>query len=649
MHNIAALFKNDMKHLFANVVCCIITIGLVVMPSIFAWYNIIACWNVFDNTGNIKVAVANEDAGYESDMVPLRINIGDMVVSALRANDQIGWIITEEEDAVDGASSGKYYAAVVIPEQFSRDMLRFYSDDSEHAQITYYANEKKNAISPKITATGADTVAEEVNTVFAQTLAEVMVSVVQSMSNYADEMDLDGQIGALANHIDDMGSDMGRVSSVIGMYNGALQGAQQLVQNSASLMQTASDDMRSALGEVSGSLEGVAEAKAALAEASEKMDSALEQAAGSFAEIRDRFENSGVVELVPADAREQIRQLYEDAYTKAQEVRDDFLTNIKPGIDEVTSGVNSLSNDAAQALEKLSQTESNVSGVAQALDGVFSNATDRISSVSQSLNESEAKLHELAQGIIGALAQGDTELLQTLLNSDVASLSTALSAPVSVERIAVFSSENFGSAMAPFYTTLAIFIGSLLILVVVKSKVSNEDQRALRNPKPRQMFVGRFGCMAVLSLAQTTLMGIGNLFFLGVQAAHPWLLMLCFWVSGLVFTFIIYALVLSFANLGKALAVCLLIVQVTGCGGSYPLQILPDFVQWLSPLLPATHAVGAMRAAMFGVYQGDFWMQMGYLLLFLIPAALIGFVLRKPFERFMKWYVERVESTNIIS
>ena len=171
MHNIWTLFKSDMRHLFANVVSCIITIGLVVMPSIFAWYNLIACWDVFENTGHLTVAVANEDEGYESDLIPIRVNVGDMLVSALRGNDQIGWRIVSEEEAVDGASSGKYYAAVVIPDDFSRDMLRFYMDDSERAQITYYSNEKKNAISPKITATGADTVSEKVNTVFAQSIS----------------------------------------------------------------------------------------------------------------------------------------------------------------------------------------------------------------------------------------------------------------------------------------------------------------------------------------------------------------------------------------------------------------------------------------------------------------------------------------------
>ena len=173
MRNLWTLFRTELPRLFANALSIVITIGLVILPSLFSWYNVLACWDVFGNTGNLKVAVANADAGYESDLVPLRVNVGDQVVSALRANDQIGWVFTDEEDAVDGARSGRYYAAVVIPTSFSQDMLTFYTDGAEKAQIVYYSNGKKNAIAPKITDQGADTISYQVNEAFAKTLSEV--------------------------------------------------------------------------------------------------------------------------------------------------------------------------------------------------------------------------------------------------------------------------------------------------------------------------------------------------------------------------------------------------------------------------------------------------------------------------------------------
>ena len=637
-----------MRHLFANVVSTIITIGLVVMPSIFAWYNLIACWDVFDNTGHLTVAVANEDEGYESDLVPIRVNVGDMLVSELRANDQIGWRIVSEEEAVDGAKSGKYYAAVVIPKDFSRDMLRFYMDDSERAQITYYSNEKKNAISPKITMTGADTVSEKVNTVFAQSISEVMLSVAESVSRYADDMDVHGQIAALADHINAMSEDTNRVADVVEMYSGTLESAQRLLDSGSKLIRQAQDEIVSMMETADASADGLTSAAEDIAAAQGKLEEALSSAQASFDELRALIDSSGLSQLLDPEVVQRIDQLAASAQTNIQAARKDYNENLKPDLDRLIAAAKGLDADASQAISGMKEAESGISAATDSAQGILGDAVAQIGSVTGDLRASADTLHGLATSISEALVIGDPAALQAVLGADAQSMAEALSAPVGIERIAVFPSENFGSAMAPFYTTLAVFIGSLLILVVVKPSVSNRAQANLRNPKPREMLIGRFLSLVCISLAQTTLIGIGNIFFLQVQVVHPWLLMLDLWFSGLVFTFLIYVLVLAFANLGKALAICLLILQITGCGGSYPLQILPDFVQNVSPFLPATHTVDAMRAAMFGMYNGDFWVQLGELALFLIPAALIGFALRKPFEKFMKWYVRTVESTKII-
>ncbi|MEF2846150.1 MAG: YhgE/Pip family protein [Eggerthellaceae bacterium] len=125
MTMILKLFRDDVKRITSNVVSLIIVVGLVVLPSIFSWYNVLACWDVFDNTDNLKVAVANNDEGYQSDLVPLKINMGEQVLSSLLDDKEMNWVFTDEQDAVDGAKSGKYYAAVVIPPTFSKDMMTF--------------------------------------------------------------------------------------------------------------------------------------------------------------------------------------------------------------------------------------------------------------------------------------------------------------------------------------------------------------------------------------------------------------------------------------------------------------------------------------------------------------------------------------------
>ncbi len=727
MSNVWHLFRGDMRRLFSNAMNIIITVGLVVMPSIFAWYNIIACWNVFDNTGNLTVAVANVDDGYESDLVPVRVNIGEQVVSALRANDEIDWTFTTEEDAVDGAKSGRYYAAVVIPHDFSRDMLTFYAEDVHHAKIVYYANEKKSAIAPKITDRGADTVSYQVNEVFAETLSEVALSIAESLSRYADEADASGRIADLSAHVRTMGDQVDRMASVLTLYSSLAGSAQSLVGESAQLVQAAqreadglgstasqgaasaaslvdalrqaADGLSQALADggqgfaaVSASVDALFDAAAtgsqdsvaALRGQADALDGqvaacrdivaqlealreqvppeyaqALESAIarmnatiGLLENMRDTMGSAAdKLEAGSADVqaeRAEIKRLADEAQQSAATMRDEFDANLKPGLqklaDEASSLVASVGSGWRGCVPR---------GPACRIRPVprqrcWAGRVPKIDATVGELHSASATLRDLADGIDQALVAGDADLLREVLGSDTQVLSKALAAPVGIDRVAVFPVDNFGSAMAPLYTTLALFIGSLLILVVVKPTVPGRVRAQLVDPQPRQLFFGRFGVMAFLSLAQTTVMGLGNLLFLQVQVTHPLLFMLCFWLAGLVFTFLIYALVAAFANLGKAVAVLLLIIQVTGCGGSFPLQLLPPFIQGLSPWLPATHVVNAMRAAMFGTYGGDFWWEMGLLALFLIPAAIVGLVLRKPLAKFMSWYVEQVESSKLV-
>ena len=729
MSNIFRIIKSDMRRLFSNTMSVIIALGLIIMPSIFAWYNIMACWNVFDNTGNLTVAVANTDAGYKSDLIPLRVNIGDQVVSALRANDDIDWIFTDEEDAIDGARAGRYYAAVVIPESFSQDMLTFYSEDVEHGEIIYYTNEKKSAIAPKITDKGADSVAYQVNETFTQTLSEVALGVAESLSDYADDADATSTIATLSNHVREMGSRVDEAAAVLDVYATLADSSASLVDSSAALMENASSEVDAI---EDSTQEGVSEASSlatTLKTQTENLTSFFESSEGAFdsaiaaldevvsvgnddsehSASRLREEASSVraqatryselardLDSAAERAPESIKATLEIAASELEtlaQYTEDAAQSLDEAADELESGNAQVQAKYSAAKQELESAKSNIASLSgdyeenikplltslgdeaskladylvvgtNKLDGAVSEMTDSTGSVTELLGDARDKIttaaddlrlvgdkfSALADNIDTALASGDAELLRQILGTDASFLASALAAPVGVERTAVFPVENFGSAMAPLYTTLALFIGALLIMVAVKPALSEKDQEKahLTHVAPRQLFIGRFGIVAFLSFMQSTLMGLGNMYFLDVQVAHPWLFMLCFWVAGLVFSFIIYALVVSFANLGKAIAVLMLIVQVTGCGGSFPLQILPDFVQAVSPWLPATHVVNAMRAAMFGVYGCDFWISIGCLLLFAIPAALLGLALRKPLAGFMKWYVEKVESSKVI-
>lgn len=727
MRNVLRLAAGDFKRLFSNTVSVIIVLGLVLLPSIFTWYNVLACWDVFGNTGNLKVAVANSDEGYQSELVPLRINIGDQVVSALRANDQMNWVFTDEEDAVDGAEAGRYYAAVVIPPSFSRDMMTFYSGDVEHARIVYYSNEKKNAIAPKVTGQGADQISAQVNRVFAETLSETALGISSALLDYLDDADAAGALGKLSGAIDDVGNQMTTAADALRLHARVLGSARTLIEGSSGLLAQAgsladeasssSEEARAAAGSVADAMEGTAGALStalrqsaegfasvpdaldaafdsasaaasdivaqlnAMSTAAESQGEACHAAAAQLRETAGRLpqETRTVLEsladrldasadeadrlaaslgdtadaVVAGDAdaqekRDEAVRLAQQARDGLQDIHADYEDDIASTLDQLSDDVGSVASSLPAVAATLQSAGGDLANAAGSMADRLGDAERALLAAADDLADSGSSLGNLSQRIDEALATGDSQTLRQVIGQDPSVLAQALSAPVQLDRQAVYSVSSFGSAMAPLYTTLALWIGSLLIMVALKISPCQRALAELDDPAPWQLFAGRFAVVAALSLLQSTCIGLGNLLFLGVQAVHPLLYLICLWVSGLVFAFIIYALVASFANFGKALSVMLLIIQVSGGGGSYPLVLLPDFFQAASPALPITHAVNAMRAAMFGVYQGDFWMEMGVLVLFAVPFVLLGFVLRNPLIKIVDRFVEKVESTKVM-
>lgn len=184
MRVIWGIFSGDVRNLFRNVIAAIVVMGLALAPPMYAWFTTLGFWDPYDNTGNIKVAVASEDAGYTSDLIPTPINAGEQIIGKLRANDQFAWQFVSAEAAVEGVRSGKYYAALVIPKEFSRDLMTVFSNDITEPKIIYYDNEKENAIAQRVTATGASTLQETIDETFTETVASVALGTTSSLTSF---------------------------------------------------------------------------------------------------------------------------------------------------------------------------------------------------------------------------------------------------------------------------------------------------------------------------------------------------------------------------------------------------------------------------------------------------------------------------------
>lgn len=736
MRNIIAILKRDLSRIRGSVVALIVAVGLVIVPTLYAWFNIAGSWDPYGNTGNLKVAVANSDDGYMSDLIPVRVNIGDTVVSALRENDQLDWRFVSESDAVEGVRSGEYYAAVVIPENFSSRMMTVFSSDAEHAEIVYYENQKANAIAPRVTDKAASTVRQQIDETFAKTISDVGLATTSSLLEFMDGDQIAAYAGNLSGTLAGAITTLRDASGSVDEFAGLLQSSTGLLDSTSDLLAsagTASKDAEALVGDAKTGLSGMHDAlDAAVAAINQSLkDSAgdydaaakaIDEAFGAadahvsltVTQLRDAsadvakrasdmrdvqdnilaverdVEGSNLPEKLKAelvqkidivantvgnvanqqellakhlsDAAASLETGAADARAKAQAVKDgiaeakgsmggvkdSYNATLKQQISDLSDAVADVARRGSDMADDLGATVTDLSHAASALSDDLVGAHEVLADASADLVSAADDLQRLKEGLDTAVTSGDLDRVRELIGSDPAALADALAAPVALDRQAVYHIKNYGSAMAPFYTTLSIWVAGIVLAAMLKANVDEADVKALGNPRLHELYLGRYAFFALLAFAQATLVCAGDLLFFGIQCEHPFQFMLVGWLAGFVFSNMIYTLTVSFGDIGKAIAVVLLVMQVAGSGGTFPIEMTADFFQAVYPFLPFTHAINAMHAAMAGAYGMEFWIELGTLSLYLIPSLALGLVFRRPVIRVNRWIIEKLEETKLM-
>ena len=736
MRKIAELFKRDLSRVRGSVVACIVAVGLVIVPTLYAWFNIAGSWDPYGNTGNLKVAVANSDEGYLSDLIPVRVNIGDTVVSALRENESIDWEFVKEDAAVEGVRSGEYYAAVVIPGDFSSRMMTVFSDEVEHADIVYYENQKANAIAPRVTDKAASTVRKQIDETFAETISDVGLATASSLLEFMDGDQVANYAANLSATLDAGIATLRDASQTARDFTGILGSSTGLLDSAGGLLDRAGEttsgaealagDIKTGLASMDAALDGaVSSINDALADSAgdyEAAAKAIEEAFGAIddhvatsvgqlrgaaskisaqaEDLRDTQANIKHLEdkvegmnLPPAVKKDLIQRIdiaansvgnvanqqellakhlsdaadsldagAADARKQAQEVKDDlaaakgdiasiegsYKKTLEAEVDELAAAIEEVAGSGRRMADDLSAAVTDLSGASKALAGNLADARAVLEGAADDLVASADELQGLKDGLDAAVASGDVQKVRDLIGSDPASLAEALAAPVALDREAVYHIRNYGSAMAPFYTVLSIWVAGIVLAAMLKANVDARDIQALAPIRLHELYLGRYAFFALLAFAQATLVCAGDLLFFGIQCEHPLQFLLVGWVAGFVFSNMIYTLTVSFGDVGKAIAVVLLVMQVAGSGGTFPIEMTADFFQGVYPFLPFTHAINAMHAAMAGAYGMEFWTELGILASYLLPSLALGLVFRRPVIRANQWVTEKLEETKLM-
>ena len=742
MHRLLSFIRRDARHAYANAVSIVVMVGILVVPSFYAWFNIAGSWDPYGNTKNLKVALVNEDAGYESDLVPLKLNLGDEVVSTLLESSSIGYEPVARDEAESGLAAGSYYAALIIPKDFSSCLLSGLGGEARQAKVTFMQNQKTNAIAEIVTNEASSSIQEDIDTGFAKAVTDVGTGALKQLSSMLDDGQLATVARAMESALDGSAQTLSSTASSVQAAGDLVGSAQRLLDASPTSLSALTDtegglaaalrdgangvrgldgtlknttaSVKGALDAGAASLDGVSDAIGSametagghierLTSALTTVDSTIQQRLDALRTVADslngqdtlvkqmeshyqvgsagytkihevsltidglsdrvdlaikELENlSAGIEGTVGDleqgrtdaegAQAELTQMVADAQSALSTAGDSLSTSLDSSLTDLASTLQATANGADTALQDLEQTGAAVAAATQAASGNMDGMHATLGHTAEDLESAATRISELQGELSDALDSSDMDQVRTILLTSPAELGAFMAEPVSIERHAVFPVENNGSAMAPFYTTLAIWIGGVVLAALIKATPS---ARALRETgcTVTQAYLGRLALFCGTGIIQAAIICIGDVGYLGVQCAHPGLFLLAGCLASVVFISIIFALTSSFGDIGKAVAVVLMVVQVAGAGGTFPAQMLPPVFQMIYEWLPFVHAEGAMRAALFGVYNGDFWVQLAILAAYAVPALALGLLLRRPTAHAVKRFEEALESTRVM-
>ncbi len=694
------IFRRDINRLSHNMVAMIVTIGVCLIPSLYAWFNIAANYDPYANTGNIKIAVANADKGTENELIG-ELNVGEEIVQNLKKNDSLGWKFTDEKKAVQGVKSGKYYAAIVIPEDFSSSFVSILSGDMKQPQFEYYLNEKKNAIAPKVTGTGASTIQEQVNEEFiaaaagsvskilgqtaeqmgtqVDTVQESLIAKMQTAEENLEEYQvvlenlnktidgsddlingtqetLDALKSAVASGAKSMNNGTDILASVrnsvgalsVGLSDGLTQGADALsgissavgtdlgklnekvqnvnekIGNTITSMQdliSKNEEILTVLRELDNQVPGNP-----LSEIIEKLETENQRHKEILKNLQTGNNSIGNAVNTSVQGLNQIASVIQDGQKNLQTSRASFEKNVLPSLNQSLDSFAQLSGKVSGVLAGVEPSAEQLKNVTGDLKQTLSDTKTAMESTKEALDDVQKKLNTAITDL-GALQSSDIYLsLKELTKKDAGEVAEFMHSPVQLETKNFYRVENYGSAMAPFYTNLAIWVGGIVLIAIFKMEVDKDEK--IKSFTVTQGYFGRWILYITTGLIQALIICLGDIYLLKIQCKNPAAFVFAGLFASFVYVNLIYALSITFKHIGKALSVILVILQIPGSAGTYPIEMTPAFFQFVHPLLPFTYGINAMREAIAGIYGMHYWKNILCLAVFLPIALGIGLLLR---------------------
>ena len=586
--NVIDIIKTDAKAMLSNPVVVIVLIALILLPSLYGLVNIYACWDPYKNTGHVQFAIANDDRGASYKGVD--VHAGDDLVNMLKNNTDFEWVFVSSDDLREGVHNGTYYAGMVVPANFSECIVSVTTKDPHSAKLEYRVNEKANPVAAKLSDSAAKAVYNNIN-------AEIVTFI--NLAAYDKLGELQSGLASGASQL---------ASGAVLLSDGAGQ-----VADGAGQLSDGASQLNDGANQLSAGADKLADGSGQLAQGTGT-------AASKVNDVKDQV----------SDANQVVQEYSSSDWAKNE------MNYIDGKTSELAQNVSKL-NDGAQAVHQgsvdlASGTKQLNSGVNELTQGTMSLAAG-----AELLANSAAYALFAASSSLAGAADG----LSEVTGIDDKKLGDYFYAPVKLDRHEEFPVNNFGSQVSPFYLVLSMWVGALVTCVLLKVGSSVGTRY-----RPHEVYLGKLVLFCTFAILQTTVSIIGCL-ILGIDIHNHLVFFLTCYFIALVFMILIYSLVSLFGDVGEGITIILLVFQISGSGGIYPIQIMNKIFEYLNPYLPMTHGITILREAQLGLIWANYIPSFVILLVLAIIVISVSFILKRTFDKHTKYFEEKLDESNL--
>ena len=618
--NVRELLKKDFKDVFTkNPIVVLTLLAIIILPSLYALINIQACWDPYDNTGNLEFAVANLDKGASFDGED--INVGDQLEDELKRNDDFYWTFVSEDELREGFKNGTYYAGIVIPKNFSSSIKSITSDDPHSAELEYVVNRKANPMASKLSDSAARAVYNKVNAHIVQFI---------NVAAY-------GKLGELQSSLAAGASQMSAGASQLQSGASKVKAAESQVKSGASQVKSGANDLEKGASQVQSGASQLKSGASQVKSGSAQVSSSADQISAGSAQVQNsakQLDDSVDESLLPDQLKPVVHGSKELANASS---------NLAGASSDLAKGSSKLANSSADLADGASGVADGASslagGASKLADGSSQLADGSVSLAAGSAllaNGASSALFSASSGLAGAASS-----LSSITGVDENQIGDYIYSPVTLKENELYPVPDYGSEVSPFYLVLSMWVGAIITCVMLRTGQSTGTKYT-----PSEMYFGKLLIFLVMAILETTVTIIGA-FLLGIKMANPLLFVLSAYFIALIFMLICYSLISALGHIGKGLAVIWLVFQISGTGGIYPIQLMGPFLQAVSPYMPMTHGITLLRETGLGLIWSNYIPSFLILIAMGAITLVLALIVKMFADKRAHWFEEKLNETDL--